>query len=388
MEDNEEMRSHSSKETESPASPRSDGRIAVTVAVSAPPQGTKALAVALPVQQQSKAAGGGREDCWSESATAVLIEAWGERYLELSRGNLKQKHWKDIAEIVNSGEDFTKTPKSDIQCKNRIDTVKKKYKLEKAKIAAGHGPSRWAFFDKLDWLIGPSAKINNNAAGGGGSGYADTPANAGNHKVPMGIPMGARSAPPLRQHQPSPPPPPAQLQQKQKQAFEIKPLAYSDSSDSETEVSADSFPPATKDRKRPRVDRREFMNSRFVKPEIHRASVGGSLGTGIGRGAGGEKDKNWGKSMGELSQAILKFGEAYERTESARIQQMVEIEKQRMKFAKEMELQRMQFFMKTQMDLSQLHNRSRSVKKTNKNSVAATTTATIKNSNISSGNIN
>ncbi|XP_019196999.1 PREDICTED: trihelix transcription factor ASIL2-like [Ipomoea nil] len=366
MEDNEEMRSQSSKDTASPASPRSDGRIAVTVAVSAPPS-TKAVAVALPVQQQSKPAGGGREDCWSESATAVLIEAWGERYLELSRGNLKQTHWKDIAEIVNGqGGDFTKTPKSDIQCKNRIDTVKKKFKLEKAKISAGHGPSRWAFFDKMDWLIGPAAKINN--AAGSGGGY-EPPANTGNHKVPMGIPMGARSAPPLRQHQPSPPPP-----QKQKQAFQKPPPAYSDSSDSETEVSADSLPPATNDRKRPRG----FMNSSFVKPEMQRAT-----GTGIG-----EKHQNWGKSIGELSEAILKFGEAYERTESARIQQMVEIEKQRMKFAKEMELQRMQFFMKTQMDLSQLHNRSRPIKKANNNKNTAAA-ATIKNSNnISSGNIN
>ena len=59
----------------------------------------------------------------------MLIEAWGERYLELSRGNMKQKHWKDVADIVSSSEDYTKTLKTDIQCKNRIDTVKKKYKL-------------------------------------------------------------------------------------------------------------------------------------------------------------------------------------------------------------------------------------------------------------------
>ena len=32
-------------------------------------------------------------------------------------------------DTVSSREDYTKTPKTDIQCKNRIDTVKKKYKL-------------------------------------------------------------------------------------------------------------------------------------------------------------------------------------------------------------------------------------------------------------------
>ncbi|KAF8413744.1 hypothetical protein HHK36_001737 [Tetracentron sinense] len=36
-----------------------------------------------------------REDCWSEDATYTLIEAWGDRYLELNRGNLRQKHWQE-----------------------------------------------------------------------------------------------------------------------------------------------------------------------------------------------------------------------------------------------------------------------------------------------------
>ncbi|MEI4856007.1 hypothetical protein, partial [Klebsiella pneumoniae] len=83
--------------SESPASPRPNGRITVTVAA-APPQNNN-LTLALPIQQQQQQRtggnGGGREDCWSEGATAVLIDAWGERYLELSRGNLKQKHWKE-----------------------------------------------------------------------------------------------------------------------------------------------------------------------------------------------------------------------------------------------------------------------------------------------------
>lgn len=98
----------------------------------------------------------GREDCWSEGATFTLIEAWGDRYVELNRGNLKQKHWKDVADAVNGHEDL-KNPKTDVQCKNRLDTLKKKYKLEKTKVAV-NGCSKWAFFDKLDELIGTSRK--------------------------------------------------------------------------------------------------------------------------------------------------------------------------------------------------------------------------------------
>ena len=44
----------------------------------------------------------GREDWWSEDATATLIEAWGDRYVNLSRGNLRQNDWKEVADVVNS----------------------------------------------------------------------------------------------------------------------------------------------------------------------------------------------------------------------------------------------------------------------------------------------
>uniref|UniRef100_A0A803M3W7 Myb/SANT-like DNA-binding domain-containing protein n=1 Tax=Chenopodium quinoa TaxID=63459 RepID=A0A803M3W7_CHEQI len=91
---------------------------------------------------------GGRDDCWSEESTAVLIEAWGERYLRSNRGNLRQNDWNEVADAVNSAG-ITRR-KTDIQCKNRIDTIKKKYKVEKVKSP----PSTWRFFERLDFLIG------------------------------------------------------------------------------------------------------------------------------------------------------------------------------------------------------------------------------------------
>lgn len=344
MEDDEEIQSHPSAGSGSPASTRSNGRITVTVAAAPPSQ--NALALALPIQQQQQSrptgnsgggGGGGREDCWSEGATSVLIDAWGERYLELSRGNLKQKHWKDVADIVSSREDYAKTPKTDIQCKNRIDTVKKKYKQEKAKIAAGAGPSKWPFFDRLDQLIGPTAKSN--SATGAGSSGAIIPY-SGSQRVPMGIPVGVRSAPQLRQQQ--------QQQQKQKMMQMRKRPPLDSDEDSEPEPSPDSpddFPPSTYERKRPRIQR-ELMNMAGVTPSASR-----------GRDGGSGREKGWGNSVRELTRAILKFGEAYEQAESSKLQQLVDMEKQRMKFAKDLELQRMQFFMKTQLELSQFKHR-------------------------------
>ncbi|KAK4837201.1 hypothetical protein QYF36_003601 [Acer negundo] len=51
---------------------------------------------------------------------------------------------------------------------------------------------------------------------------------------------------------------------------------------------------------------------------------------------------------------VMGDSKAYEQAKSAKIHQVVEMEKKRMKFAKELELQRMQFFMKTHMEISQL----------------------------------
>ncbi|KAL1212092.1 Trihelix transcription factor ASIL2 [Cardamine amara subsp. amara] len=409
MEDEEEIRSHASptgSDSPDPSSSPPAGRITVTVASAGPPsyslkppanssrKDPDALALALlPIQAIGgvgggnssnggrPTGGGGREDCWSEGATGVLIDAWGERYLELSRGNLKQKHWKEVAEVVSSREDYGKAAKTDIQCKNRIDTVKKKYKQEKVRIATGGGRSRWVFFDKLDRLIGSTAKIpiatsgisvgaspggglhkipmgipmssrsniyhqqakaatppfNNldrlvgatarvsaTSFGGGGSG-------GGSVNVPMGIPMSSRSNPFGQQGR--------TLPQQQQQGMIVKRCneskrwrfrkRKSSDSDSESEAamsddSGDSLPPP------PLFKRAKTEEKKKVD------------GDGVGN--------KW----KELTRAIMRFGEAYEQTENAKLHQVIEMEKERMKFLKELELQRMQFFVKTQMEISQL----------------------------------
>ncbi|KAK2406620.1 sequence-specific DNA binding transcription factor [Trifolium repens] len=340
MDDDDEIHSNPSPLSGSPvSSPGAIGRISVTVAAPAPESHPtmNSYALALPIQNQVRGNnGGGREDCWSEGATAVLIEAWGERYMELSRGNLKQKHWKEVAEIVNGREDYMKTPKTDVQCKNRIDTVKKKYKSEKAKIAAEGGitASKWPFYDRLDQLIGPTAKITGSTSAGN--------SNLPPQKVPLGIPVGLRTGGGANQFnsqkktqkpQPQPQPQPQLNYQK----VQLRPRVQAVDSDNSSErealspVSSDSLPPPdSQERKRAKV-----MNSNAAK------------------GTEGRK-KGWGSAVRELTQAIVKFGEAYEQAETSKLQQVVEMEKQRMKFARDLELQRMQFFMKTQVEISQL----------------------------------
>ncbi|KFK35664.1 hypothetical protein AALP_AA4G021100 [Arabis alpina] len=228
--------------------------------------------------------GGGRDDCWSEEATKVLISAWGERFSEPGKGTLKQEQWKQVAEIVNNSHQC-KYFKTDVQCKNRIDTVKKKFKQEKAKLAStdSDGPSKWVFFKKLESLIGVGS----------------------NGLRPMGNKRTNLESKPMRWH------------------FRKRSASETESeSDPELEPdddSAESLPPLQP-----------------CKPKRFKIDT---------------STESCASGVGEVAKAIMGFTEAYEKTETANVKLMVELEKERMKFAKEMELQRMQF-LRTQMEIS------------------------------------
>ncbi|RDX95724.1 Trihelix transcription factor ASIL2, partial [Mucuna pruriens] len=270
----------------------------------------------------------GREDCWSEDATSTLIDAWGERYLELNRGNLRQKHWQEVADAVNDRHVSAagKKPfRTDVQCKNRIDTLKKKYKIEKARVLDSDGGyhSPWPFFPRLDALIGdtfPIKKISPPAA----AKLPPPPAWITSH------PVGPRSG---TQKRPAP-------------------------------VTA----PAAREDSAIRRNFSAFAAAAAAAAEAESGESEGwrsSSGTGSGK-KGRESVKEIEFEYRELAQAIERFGEIYERVEGMKQKQMVELEKQRMQFTKDLEYQRMQLFMETQVQLQKLKrtkHSSRPVKK-------------------------
>ncbi|CAL1385960.1 unnamed protein product [Linum trigynum] len=372
----------------------SNGRISVTVAAAtAPPPplallppperddspppspvatNENVLALAAPRANNSGGGGGGggREDCWSEGATAVLIEAWGERYVELSRGNLKQKHWKEVADIVSSREDYGKPAKTDIQCKNRIDTVKKKFKSEKAKIAAGAGPSKWGFYRRIEELIGANPKT--------ASLTPKTTPHPGSVRSSGRLATDRRISSQPHQQFGKPPVKGSGSRSKRKginnsqklkiqfgkRSGKMRDFSSEDEEDEEEDEeeeeeeegeeevafpdSDDSFPPENK--------KRRLTSQMQPRHQPHPNNLNGKAGSGAV--AKEKKGGGWGSSIRMLTASILKLGEAYEQAEGAKLQQVVEMEKTRMKFAKELELQRMQFFMKTQMEISQLKHNS------------------------------
>ncbi|XP_055832229.1 trihelix transcription factor ENAP2 [Solanum dulcamara] len=226
---------------------------------------------------------GGREDCWSEGATETLIEAWGDRYLRLNRGNLRQKDWKEVANSVNSRQNGVKPQRTDVQCKNRIDTLKKKYKLEKTKSS----PSKWPFYNRLDYLIG----ANNVSASTCDRRQTATISLAVKSKFSPDSNFGALNY-----------------------SGGSSRLNSSGSNDS----SRDDLPFGSGERK----NKMEYI---------------------------GLSDDT--TAYKELARAILRFGEIYERIESLKQQQIMELEKQRMEFTKELEVQRMNMFMETQLQI-------------------------------------
>ncbi|XP_010277022.1 PREDICTED: trihelix transcription factor ASIL2 [Nelumbo nucifera] len=251
-----------------------------------------------------------REDCWSEEATYTLIEAWGDRYIELNRGNLRQKHWQEVADAVNARHGaIKKNRRTDVQCKNRIDTLKKKYKIEKARILASDGTltSSWPFYYRLDALIGSTVP-------------------AKKPSPPLALPLPYRKTPPSLPH--ASPVPVAVRSAKEK-----RPSPAVDDSFFRRNYSAVAAAAAAAENDADSESSRSSTESRRRD---------------------GEAD-----GFRQLAQAITRFGEIYERVEGAKQRQMIELEKQRMQFAKDLEFQRMQLFMDTQVQLEKIKRAKR-----------------------------
>lgn len=224
--------------------------------------------------------------------------------MELNRGNIPQKQWQEVADAVNSRPcDARRPPRTDIQCKYRVDTLKKKYKIEKNKIAEAGGSSlnsQWQFYDRLDYLIGSSFTQNsfnlNNSNNNNGSKSKNKSVMNMMKQPPMALPLPSNRVKGY-------PLPPAAI------ACNVNDSNY----DSDSSFSNDAN---NNVRKRARV-------SSYAKKEK-------------------EDD-----GIVEMSKAIGKIVDIYEKVEMERGKQMIELEKQRMEFMKTIEIQRMQMIVDT-----------------------------------------
>lgn len=111
----------------------------------------------LPIKAESprKNHGGGggndrlKRDEWSEGAVSCLLEAYETKWVLRNRAKLKGHDWEDVARFVSARANCTKSPKTQTQCKNKIESMKKRYRSESA---AAEGSS-WPLYPRLDLLL-------------------------------------------------------------------------------------------------------------------------------------------------------------------------------------------------------------------------------------------
>ncbi|KAL6585431.1 hypothetical protein OROMI_002075 [Orobanche minor] len=117
---------------------------------------------------------------WSDTAIACLLEVYREKFLQLSRGNLRGRDWEEVAAMVS--ERCQNQAKSVEQCKNKVDNLKKRYKLERHRLGNGSvSVSHWPWFNQMEQIVGNSiaaksasaaAEEEEKSPGGGGASYS------------------------------------------------------------------------------------------------------------------------------------------------------------------------------------------------------------------------
>ncbi|XP_062093106.1 trihelix transcription factor ASIL2-like [Humulus lupulus] len=104
-----------------------------------------------PRKPLSGGGGGGdrlKRDEWSEGAVSSLLEAYERKWVLRNRAKLKGLDWEDVARYVSSRANSTKSPKTQTQCKNKIESMKKRYRSESTADA-----SSWPLYSRLDLLL-------------------------------------------------------------------------------------------------------------------------------------------------------------------------------------------------------------------------------------------
>ncbi|KAJ0627398.1 putative transcription factor MYB family [Helianthus annuus] len=92
--------------------------------------------------------------CWSHDETVALIEAYREKWYSLRRGNLRATHWQEVADGVAARCPMGNPPKTSIQCRHKMEKLRKRYRAEIQRIGNvpnGHRyPSSWVHFKIMD----------------------------------------------------------------------------------------------------------------------------------------------------------------------------------------------------------------------------------------------
>ncbi|KAI3445143.1 hypothetical protein Pfo_001808 [Paulownia fortunei] len=91
-----------------------------------------------------------KRDEWSEGAVSSLLEAYEAKWTLRNRAKLKGQDWEEVAKHVSARANGSKSAKTQTQCKNKIESMKKRYRSESAVAADA---SSWPLYPRLDLLL-------------------------------------------------------------------------------------------------------------------------------------------------------------------------------------------------------------------------------------------
>ena len=90
---------------------------------------------------------------WTSDAVSCLLEKYGEKYLA-GRGLLRNTDWEEVAHSVNSLPTLQGQLKTVKRCRDKMDSLKRRYKTEKTRLlGTGASVSTWIFFNKMDEIL-------------------------------------------------------------------------------------------------------------------------------------------------------------------------------------------------------------------------------------------
>ena len=93
---------------------------------------------------------------WSARAVALFLDLYEEKYFEMDRGSFRSKDWEQLVERFNMEGGGGKSVK---QCRDKMDSLKKRHKLERGrKASTGAETCSWMWFDKMDGMFGEHPK--------------------------------------------------------------------------------------------------------------------------------------------------------------------------------------------------------------------------------------
>ncbi|XP_066344896.1 trihelix transcription factor ENAP1-like [Miscanthus floridulus] len=235
--------------------------------------------------------------CWTHEETLALIEAYRHRWEAVRKGNLRAADWDAVANTVTArcGRFPTATHKSGVQCRHKIEKLRKRYRAERSRSAGRSKGPKWPFFPLLHDLAG--------------GGVPDPSPNA-IVKIKTKGPAPAASPP-----------------------------------------SPVSSPSSSEEAVRSRSLHGLISNGgagsglRFTIPKASRTKPAAVAAVKLERGGGGEDDAE-SEAMAEVAAALRAVGEGFLRMEERRLELSLQMEKERM----ESEMKRTQ----TMLDAQQL----------------------------------